>query len=146
MPSIFLHRLSVVCVYLYIAATTQGPAGRDPCHTPTASVGKKRRGHTFRMARTKCRVMPGPPHIHLYAPSKANSCRHMKSLLWIQNQLILYMVLWPIFWVSIWKCIQMHRRLWGYHLWHIKKRLQWWLTLWLKIKPRIVSTCFTELC
>ena len=30
MPSLFLHRISVVRVYLSIAATTQDPAGRDP--------------------------------------------------------------------------------------------------------------------
>ena len=28
--SLFLHRISVVRVYLSIAATTQGPAGQDP--------------------------------------------------------------------------------------------------------------------
>ena len=30
MPSLFLHRISVVRVYLPIAATTQDPAGQDP--------------------------------------------------------------------------------------------------------------------
>ena len=30
MPSLFLHRISVVRVNLSIAATTQDPAGRDP--------------------------------------------------------------------------------------------------------------------
>ena len=30
MPSLFLHRFSVVRVYFYIAATTADPAGRDP--------------------------------------------------------------------------------------------------------------------
>ena len=30
MPSLFLHRISVVCVYLSSAATTQDPAGQDP--------------------------------------------------------------------------------------------------------------------
>ena len=33
MPSLFLHRISVVRVYLYIAATTLDPAGRDLHHT-----------------------------------------------------------------------------------------------------------------
>ena len=28
--SLFLHRISVVCVYLSIADTTQDPAGQDP--------------------------------------------------------------------------------------------------------------------
>ena len=32
MPSLFLHRISVVRVYLHIAATTQDPAGQDLCH------------------------------------------------------------------------------------------------------------------
>ena len=32
MPSLFLHRISVVRVYLYIAATTLDPAGRDLHH------------------------------------------------------------------------------------------------------------------
>ena len=31
MPSLFLHKISVVHVYLYIAATTPDPVGRDPC-------------------------------------------------------------------------------------------------------------------
>ena len=31
MPSLFLHRISVVCVYFFIAATTQDPAGQDLC-------------------------------------------------------------------------------------------------------------------
>ena len=35
MPSLFLHRISVVLVYLYIAATTPDPAGRDPRHLET---------------------------------------------------------------------------------------------------------------
>ena len=30
MPALFLHRISVVGVYLYVAATTPDPAGRDP--------------------------------------------------------------------------------------------------------------------
>ena len=30
MPSLFLQRISVVRVYLYIAVTTPDPAGRDP--------------------------------------------------------------------------------------------------------------------
>ena len=30
MPSLFLHRISVVHVYLSTSATTQDPAGRDP--------------------------------------------------------------------------------------------------------------------
>ena len=30
MPSLFLHRISVVRVYLYIAATTPDPVGLDP--------------------------------------------------------------------------------------------------------------------
>ena len=30
--SLFLHRISVVCVYLYIAATTPDPVGRDLRH------------------------------------------------------------------------------------------------------------------
>ena len=37
-PSLFLHRISVVRVYLSIAATTQDPAGQDPSQTlPLAS-------------------------------------------------------------------------------------------------------------
>ena len=32
MPSLFLHRIFLVCVYLSIAATTQDPAGRDLHH------------------------------------------------------------------------------------------------------------------
>ena len=32
MLSLFLHRISVACVYLSIAATTQDPAGWDPHH------------------------------------------------------------------------------------------------------------------
>ena len=31
---LFLHRISVVFVYLCIATTTPDPAGRDPCHLP----------------------------------------------------------------------------------------------------------------
>ena len=31
-PSLFLHRISVVHVYVYIAATTADPAGRDLRH------------------------------------------------------------------------------------------------------------------
>ena len=31
MPSLFLHRISLVYVYLSIAATTPDPAGQDPC-------------------------------------------------------------------------------------------------------------------
>ena len=30
MPSLFLHRISVVLVYLSIAATRQDPVGQDP--------------------------------------------------------------------------------------------------------------------
>ena len=30
--SLFLHRISVVRVYLHIAATTADSSGRDPCH------------------------------------------------------------------------------------------------------------------
>ena len=36
MPSLFLHRISVVLVYLSIVATTQDPAGRDPHHATQA--------------------------------------------------------------------------------------------------------------
>ena len=32
MLSLFLHRISVVRVYLYIAATTLDPVGQDPRH------------------------------------------------------------------------------------------------------------------
>ena len=34
MPSLSLHRISVVRVYLSIAATTQDPAGQDPHQVP----------------------------------------------------------------------------------------------------------------
>ena len=36
MPSLFLHRSSIVHVCLSIAATTQDPAGRDPHHATQA--------------------------------------------------------------------------------------------------------------
>ena len=44
MPSLFLHRISVVRVYLSIAATAQDPAGQDPRHwrSPTKSRGENR--------------------------------------------------------------------------------------------------------
>ena len=38
MPSVFLPRISVVHVYLSIAATTQDPVGRDPNHGSTFLV------------------------------------------------------------------------------------------------------------
>ena len=33
MQPLFLHRISVVRVYLHIATTTEDPAGRDPYHS-----------------------------------------------------------------------------------------------------------------
>ena len=43
----FLHRISVVHVYLYIAATTPDPVGRDPCPLVLASLQLKgETGHT----------------------------------------------------------------------------------------------------
>ena len=45
MPSLFLHRISILHVYLYIAATTAGPVGQDlhhlahPCHYLIFSLG-----------------------------------------------------------------------------------------------------------
>ena len=38
MPSLFLHRISVVHVYLYIAATTPDPVGRDPRQNITRGI------------------------------------------------------------------------------------------------------------
>ena len=41
MPSLFLHRVSVVRVYLSTAATTQDPAGRDPRQHLKQQVAKR---------------------------------------------------------------------------------------------------------
>ena len=38
---LFLHRISVVRVYVYIAATTADPAGRDLRHLPILFLGLK---------------------------------------------------------------------------------------------------------
>ena len=38
--SLFLRRISVVPVYLYVAATTPDPAGRDPRHSCTVELSK----------------------------------------------------------------------------------------------------------
>ena len=42
--SLFLHQISVVRVYLSIAATTQDPAGQDPYQVQSRQAKRGRRG------------------------------------------------------------------------------------------------------
>ena len=52
MPSLFLHRISVVRVYLYIAATTPDPAGRDPRQMLSGGVAEQQRNLSENLSQT----------------------------------------------------------------------------------------------